>query len=112
MKKLLFLFLAIPFFVTGQTQVPIWKQHDKQAHFFAGAVISTGVYHIYYQKTGKKTDAIVVALASTFVVSVLKETFDTNFKKGGVFEVKDINATMLGATLVVPLSIFDKNKKK
>lgn len=107
MKKTLFILAFIPVILFGQD----FRQHDKQAHLFAGAAISTGVYHLYYQKTGKQTDAMVVALASTFAVSVIKEYADT-FKKNGVFDYKDINATMLGATVVIPLSIFEKKKQK
>lgn len=111
MKKLLFLLAFLPLISFSQVvkQKPLFLQQDKQLHILAGAVVSQSVYYYVYERTGDKTKAVIISLASTYFVAWCKEVYDD--RKGGTgFDKNDINATMIGATITIPISFIKTNK--
>jgi len=110
MKKLIIILMLLPTLCYSQ----IWKEHDKQAHFFAGAVISESTYIFVYNRTENKKTATIWAIAAPVVVGILKECVDYANPNKRLFDNRDIFATSCGAGIVIPLNIeFGlKNKRQ
>jgi hypothetical protein len=112
MKKLLFLLAFMPLISFSQIVKPklFFQQEDKQLHILAGAAISQAVYYYYnYERTGNKTTAVMVSLASTYFIAWCKEVYDDR-KGGSGFDKNDVNATMVGACIIIPISFIKTNK--
>ena len=105
MKKLLLISTLFPLLSFGQS---MFKQDDKKAHLMAGAAISATTYHVVLELTNNEKKAVVWSIVSTSVIATGKEIYDLKVRKTG-FDKKDIAATMVGCTIVVPLYLFDKH---
>ena len=106
MKKLILLLLFIPIFAFSQkVEKPFYKQNDKQAHFFAGAVIAQSTYHFVYKHTEDKKTATICAMVMPIAVGLTKELIDSR-KGGSGFNKQDLLATTLGVSIVIPIRIF------
>lgn len=93
-KKLaIIVILLLSLLSKGQTgnYIPDAPPIDKMAHFGAGFIISSTIYHIVEDK--KK--AFTIAFASGVGVGFLKEGFD--YSQGRPFSWGDIKATAFGA---------------
>lgn len=81
-----------------------WIQDDKAAHFLAGALVSQSTYHFVLNKTNDKRKATIWAIATPLIIGTLKECADK--AQGKPFSLKDIGATALGVTIIIPIKIL------
>ena len=112
MKKIL-LILLLFVSVTCFSQVPMYKQFDKQIHFSAGTVAATLGYAAGYNLTHSKFKASLIAIGTSVLVGTLKETYD--YFDYGKFDNKDLLATSLGSIPVVltaTIIIHEKQNRK
>lgn len=101
MKQLLIITLL---FCSSLSFAEKWIQDDKAAHFLGGALISQSTYHFVLNKTNDKKKATIWAIATPLIIGTLKECADK--AQGKPFELKDIGATALGITIIIPIKFL------
>lgn len=101
MKKLIIIFLLF-----GWMSAKAW-QPDKTKHLVSGALISASTQIVVYELTGNKNKSQIIGFSAALAAGIAKELYDSTGR--GTPELADIGATVLGATITIPIRWTQKN---
>lgn len=78
--------------------------HDKLLHIMAGMIVAMSVLRLVSFIGIPGTVARIVALTAVISTGVLREAY--NKRHGGVFDKKDLYATISGGLIVLLLTVY------
>ena len=112
MKHIILLLLLIPTLTFSQLNILGTSfEEDKVLHYIGGVAITSIAHDLIFEETQSKEKAIVYSMATTLVLSTLKEIWIDN----GNVDGNDIAAGMYGAMTIgftIGLDDIIKTKKK
>lgn len=82
-------------------------QPDKTKHLAAGALISASTQIVVYELTGNKKKAQLIGFSAALAAGIAKEIYDSTGR--GTPEMADVGATVLGASITIPIRWTQKN---
>lgn len=112
---LLFIALLTTSFAPSQVRIGSYSvEQDKAIHYLAGAVVTSTVHDLIFEKTKSKPKAVFYSFMTGVAVGALKETIDSR-QKGNKFDDKDLLATTYGSmsiAIVISLDNLFRKKRK
>ena len=113
--KTIILFISLLTSTFANSQIGVGSflvEQDKAIHYLSGAVITSTVHDLVFEKTKSKHKAVLYSLTTGIVAGALKEIIDSR-QKGNRFDHKDLLATTYGSmTIAVVISLDNLFKKK
>ena len=113
---ILFISLLTSTFANSQIRIGSFSvEQDKAIHYLSGAVITSTVHDLVFEKTKSKHKAVLYSLTTGIVAGALKEIIDSR-QKDNRFDHRDLLATTYGSMSIAAVisldNIFKKKKRK